>query len=120
MLTYLKFPLSYLSVNLNVDPEKSHRHQSRCKNPIEGRQANTAKNPVDRQAVMSKYQIVGRQLAQAKIPIVDHLATQTNDQLDTKQEIQWVSKPIHETYLDQLVSPSEAALPSQPALGSRR
>ena len=42
---------------------KGNRHQSRCKNPIVGRQANTAKNPVDRQAVTSKYPIVGRQLA---------------------------------------------------------
>ena len=50
------------------------------------------------------------------------LAAQTNDQLDIKQEIQWVVSP--ETYLDQLVGrpvgppPSEAALPSQPVLGS--
>ena len=55
---------------------------------------------------------------------MDRLAAQTNDQLDTKQEIQWVGKPIRETYLDQLVGrqvgppPSEAALPGQPALGS--
>ena len=97
---------------------KGNRHQSCRKNPIVGRQANTAKNPVDHQAVTSKYPIVGRQWAQAKNPIVDRLAAQTNDQLDTKQEIQWVGKPIHETYLDQLVSPSEAALPSQPTLGS--
>ena len=72
---------------------------------------------MDHQAGTSKYPIVGRQLAQAKNPIVDHLAAQTNDQLDTKQEIQWISKPIHETYLDQLVGPSEAALPGQPTLG---
>ena len=104
---------------------KGNRHQSRCKNPIVGRQANTPKNSVvDRQAVTSKYPIVGRQLVQAKIPIVDCLAAQTNDQLDTKQEIQWVGKPIRETYLDQLVGrqvgppPSEAVLPGQPALGS--
>ena len=97
---------------------KGNRHESRCKNPIVGWQANTAKNPVDRQAITSKYPIVGQQLAQAKNPIVDRLAGQTNDQLDTIQEIQWVGKPIHETYLDQLVGPSEAALPGQPALGS--
>ena len=98
---------------------KSHRHQSHCKNPIGGQQANTAKNSVvDHQAVMSKYPIVSRQLVQAKIPIVDRLGSQTNDQLDTKQEIQWVGKPIRETYLDQLVGPSEAALPGQPALSS--
>ena len=93
------------------------RQATLAKNPIVDRQANTAKNPVDHQAGMSKYPIVGRQLAQAQNPIVDHLAAQTNDQLDTKQEIQWIGKPIHETYLDQLVGPSEAALPGQPALG---
>ena len=97
---------------------KGNRHQSHPKNPIGGWQANTAKNPVDHQASTSKYPIVGRQLAQAKNPIVDRRAAQTNDQLDTKQEIQWVGKPIHETYLDQLVGPSEAALPGQPTLSS--
>ena len=90
-----------------------------------GWQANMAKNLiVDRQAVMSKYLIVGWQPVQSKIPIVDCLAVQTNNQLDTKQEIQWVVSP--ETYLDQLVDhpagppppPSEAALPGQPVLSS--
>ena len=51
----------------------------------------------------SKYPIVGRQLVQARKPIVDRLAAQTNDQLDIKQEIQWIGKPIRKTYLDQLV-----------------
>ena len=37
---------------------KGNRHQSCCKNPIVGQQANTAKNPVDRQAITSKYPIV--------------------------------------------------------------
>ena len=57
------------------------------------------------------------------------LAAQMNDQLDTKQEIQWVVRPTTpETYLDQLVGhpigppppppPSEAALPGQPVLSS--
>ena len=81
---------------------RDHQHKSqsntRSKNPIEGRQVNTSKNLiVDRQAVTSKYPIVGRQPVQAKNPIVDRLAVQTNDQLDIKQEIQWVSKPIRET-----------------------
>ena len=72
---------------------------------------------MDRQPVMSKYPIVGRQPVQAKNAIVDRLAAQTNDQLDIKQEIQWVVRPTSpETYLDQLVgrqdpSPSETALP---------
>ena len=103
---------------------KGNRHQACSKNPIVGRQADTAKkHTVDRQAVPSKYPIVGRQPVQAKNPIVDRLAVQTNDQLDIRQEIQWISKPIRETYLCQLVDrtvgppPSEAALPGQPALG---
>ena len=51
-----------------------------------------------------------------------HQAVQVNDHIDTKQEIQWVIRPTHETYLDQLVGhplgppPPEAAFPmiSQP------
>ena len=91
-----------------------------------GQQANMAKNLiVDHQAVTSKYLTVGWQLVQSKNPIVDCLATQTNDQLDTKQEIQWVGISP-KTYLDQLVGhpvgppppPSEAALPGQPVLSS--
>ena len=45
------------------------------------------------------------------------LAVQANNHIDTKQEKQWVIRPTHETYLDQLVGhpvgppPSEAALP---------
>ena len=55
-----------------------------------------------------------------------HLAAQTNNQLETKQEIQWVIRPT--TPRLTLISwwvirpvpppPSEAALPGQPALGS--
>ena len=88
------------------------------------RQATLAKNPtVHRQADTPKYPIVDRQLAQAKNPIVHRLSIQANDQLEVKQEIQWIGKPIHAAYLDQLVdqpvgpSPSEAALPDQPTLG---
>ena len=64
-----------------------------------------------------------RSNTQSKNCIVGRLAAQTNDQLDTKQEIQWVIRPTHETYLDQLVGrpvgpppPSEAALPGQSVL----
>ena len=84
-----------------------------------------AKNLIaDHQAVTSKYPIVGWQPVQSKNPIVDWLAVQTNDQLDNKQEIQWVGKPIRKTYLNQLVDRSvgpplsEAALPGQPVLSS--
>ena len=94
---------------------------TRSKNPIVGRLADTAKqHTVDRQAVPSKYPIVGRQPVQAKLPTVDRLVAQTNDQLDSKQRIQWVISP--ETYFDRLVGPqgppSEAALPGPPALRS--
>ena len=100
---------------------RGSRHQARSKNPIVGRQADTAKkHTVDHQVVPSKYLIVGRQPVQAKTPIVDHLVAQTNDQIDIKQKLQWVVSP--ETYLDRLVGPqgppSEAALPGPPALGS--
>ena len=65
-----------------------------------------------------------RSNTRSKNCIVGHLAAQMNDQLDTKQEIQWVISP--KTYLNQLVGhpivppppPSEAALPGQPVLGS--
>ena len=116
-------------------PERKIRHQSRRdhrrksrsntrpKNPIVDRQANTHKqHTVDRQAAPSKYPIAGRYPVQAKPPIVDRLAAQTNDQLDSKQRIQWIVSP--EAYLDQLVGrqggplPSEAVLPRQPVLGS--
>ena len=116
-------------------PERKIRHQSRRdhrrksrsntrpKNPIVDRQANTPKqHTVDRQAAPSKYPIAGRYPVQAKPPIVDRLAAQTNDQLDSKQRIQWIVSP--EAYLDQLVDrqgdplPSEAVLPRQPVLGS--
>ena len=98
---------------------RDHWHKSRSKNPIVGQQADTVKkHTVDRQADPSKYLIVGQHPVQVKNPTVDRQAIQPNDQLDTKQEIQWVGKPICKTYLDQLVGPSEAALPGQPALGS--
>ena len=64
-----------------------------------------------------------RSNTRSKNCIVSCLAAQTNNQLDTKQEIQWVIRPTHKTYLDWLVGhpvgpppPSEAALPSQPVL----
>ena len=92
------------------DHRRKSRSNTRSKNPIVGRQADRGKQyTVDRQAAPSKP-------VQAKLPTVDHLAAQTNDQLDSKQRIKWVVSP--ETYLDQLVGPSEAALSGQPALGS--
>ena len=117
-LTCLKFPLSYLSINLDIDPEKATNTNLALRTLLGvGKQIQLRTLWIVRPVQSKKYPIVGWQLAQAKNPIVDCLAAQTNDQLDTKQEIQWIGKPIRETYLDQLVSPSEAALPSQPALG---
>ena len=55
-----------------------------------------------------------RHKSQSKNSIVGHLAAQTNDHIDTKQEKLWVIWLTHETYLDQLVGglvgppPSEA------------
>ena len=102
------------------DHRRKSRSNTRSKNPIVGRQADTAKkHTVDRQAVPSKYPSVYRQPVQARKPTVDRLAAQTNDQLDIKQRIQWVGKPRD---LPRSVGhqgpPSEAALPGQPALGS--
>ena len=101
------------------DHRRKSRSNTRSKNPIVDQQATLAKNPtVDWQADMSKYPVVDRQPVPARKPIVDRQSAQANDQLEIKQEIQWFGKPIRETYLNQLVGPSEAALPSQPALGS--
>ena len=102
---------------------KDHHHKSRSntqsKNPIVDQQATLAKNlTVDRQADTSKYPSVCRQPVPARKPIVDRQPAQANDQLEIKQEIQWIGKPIRETYLGQLVGPSEAAMPGQPALSS--
>ena len=66
-----------------------------------------------------------RHKSQSKNCIVGHQAVQANDHIDTKQEKQWVVRPTHETYLNQLVGrsvgppPSEAAFPvvRQPVVG---
>ena len=101
------------------DHQRKSRSNTRSKNPVVDWQATLVKDhTVDRQADTSKYPIVDRQLVPVRKPVVDRQSAQANDQLEIKQEIQWISKPICETYLDQLVGPSEAALPGQPALGS--
>ena len=72
----------------------------------------------------AEHPIAHRQAAQARKPIVHWQPVQANDQLEFKQEIQWIGKPIHAAYLSQLVDrpvnppPSEAVLPGQPILGS--
>ena len=101
------------------DHRRKSRSNTRSKNPIVDQKATLAKNPIVYwQADMAKYPVVDRQPVPARKPIVDRQSTQANDQLEIKQEIQWISKPICETYLGQLVGPSEAALPGQPTLGS--
>ena len=98
---------------------RKSRSNTRSKNLIVDRQATSAKNlTVDRQADMSEYPRVHWQPVPARKPIVDRQSAHANDQFEIKQEIQWIGKPIRETYLDQLVGPSEAALSGQPALGS--
>ena len=99
---------------------RDHRCKSRSntKNSIVDRQVTLAKNPTHQQADTCKHPTVDWQPAQARKSTVHRQSAQPNDQLEIKQEILWISKPIHTAYLDQLVSPSEAALPSQPALGS--
>ena len=74
-----------------------------------------------------------RHKSQSKNCIVGRQAVQADDHIDTKQEIQWVIRPTHKTYLDQLVGrllgppPPEAAFPMisqplacQPILGLHR
>ena len=57
--------------------------------------------------------------------LTDRQPTRPNDQLEIKQEIHSIGKPIPAAYLSQLVDrpvdlppPSEAVLPGQPILGS--
>ena len=88
------------------------------------RQVNLAKNLEHRQVHTSKY-TVDRQPALAQKSNAHRQSVQPNDQLEFKQEIQSIGKPIPAAYLSQLVgrpvdllSPSEAVLPGQPVLGS--
>ena len=100
------------------------RSGTRSKNPNAHRQVTSAKNPVHRQADTSEHPTVDRQPALARKLNVYRQSAQPNDQLEFKQEIQWIGKPIPAAYLSQLVDrsvdppPSEAVLPGQPALGS--
>ena len=105
---------------------REHRRKSRShtKNLTVDRQPTLAKNTAHRQADTSKY-VVDRQAAQAKIRIAHRQSVQPNDQLESKQEILRIGKPIHSAYLSQLVDrpvdlppPSEAVLARQPVLGS--
>ena len=89
-----------------------HRQVNLAKN-LEHRQVHTSKSTVDRQPALARKSNTHWQSAQP------------NDQLEFKQEIQSIGKPIPTAYLSQLVDrpvdllpPSEAVLPGQPVLGS--
>ena len=91
---------------------RDHCHKSRSKSSVVDRQADLAKNLTHRQADTSKYP-------------ADRQSARPNDQLEIKQEIQSIGKPIPAAYLSQLVDRpvdlpplSEAVLPGQPVLGS--
>ena len=115
-------------------PERKIRHKSRrdhrsrsrsnTKNSAVYRQAALAKNTAHRQADTYKH-TVDRQPALARKSNAHRQSAQPNDQLEFKQEIQSIGKPIPAAYLSQLVDrpvdlppPSEAVLPGQPVLGS--
>ena len=91
---------------------RDHHRKSRSKSSTVDRQVNLAKNLMHRQVDTSKYP-------------ADRQSARPNDQLEIKQEIQSIGKPIPAAYLSQLVDqpidlppPSEAVLPRQPVLGS--
>ena len=126
-------------------PERKIRHKSRrdhrsrsrsnTKSSVVHRQAglaekrthwqvNLVKNIEHRQVHTSKY-TVDRQTALARKSNTHQQSAQPNDQLEFKQEIQSIGKPIPTAYLGQLVGrpvdlppPSEAVLPGQHVLGS--
>ena len=109
--------LPKISSNL---PDHKAKHRRNC------RHRSKPKNRIgDRQAAMPKHSIGDQQAVQARKPNVHHLPAQVADQLEFKQEIQWIGQPIPAAYLSQLVDqpvnpppPSEAVLPGQPTLGS--
>ena len=91
---------------------RDHHCKSQSKSSIVDWQADLAKNLTHRQVDTSKYP-------------ADWQSARPNDQLEIKQEIQSIGKPIPTAYLSQLVDrpvdlppPSEAVLPGQPVLGS--
>ena len=80
---------------------------------------------MDWQADTPHYPSMHQQPAPVRKPNLHRLPAQVANQLEFKQEIQWIGKPIPAAYLSQLVDrpvdpppPSEAVLPGQPALGS--
>ena len=102
---------------------RDHRHKSRSKSSVVDWQADLAEKQTHRQVNLAK----NPTLQQARTPKypADRQSARPNDQLEIKQEIQSIGKPIPAAYLSQLVDrpvdlppPSEAVLPGQPILGS--
>ena len=102
---------------------RAHRRKSRSKGSVVDRQADVAEKQTHRQVNLAK-NLTHRQADMSKYP-VDRQSARPNDQLEIKQRIQSIGKPIPAAYLSQLVDrpmdlppPSEAVLPRQPVLGS--
>ena len=106
-------------------PERKIRHRSRrdrrcrsrSKNSAVYRQAALTKNTAHRQADTYKH-TVDRQPALARKSNAHRQSAQPNDQLEIKQEIQGIGKPIPAAYLSQLVDrPVDLHPPSEAVLG---
>ena len=102
---------------------RDHRRKSQSKGSVVDRQADLAEKRMHRQVNLAK-NLTHRQADTSKYP-VDRQSARPNDQLEIKQGIQSIGKPIPTAYLSQLVDrpvdlppPSEAVLPRQPVLGS--
>ena len=106
-------------------PERKIRHRSRrdrrcrsrSKNSAVYRQTALTKNTTHRQADTYKH-TVDRQPALARRSNAHRQSAQPNDQLEIKQEIQGIGKPIPAAYLSQLVDrPVDLHPPSEAVLG---
>ena len=112
-------------------PERKIRHRSRrdhhcrpqSKSSVVDQQADLAEKRMHQQVNLAK-NLMHRQVHTSKYP-ADWQSARPNDQLQIKQEIQSIGKPIPAAYLSQLVDrpvdlppPSEAVLPRQPVFGS--
>ena len=121
-----RIPSRLLEHKIRHKSRRDHQSRSRSntKNSAVYWQAALAKNTAHRQADMYKH-TVDQQPALARKSNAHRQSAQPNDQLEFKQEIQTIGKPIPAAYLSQLVDrpvdlppPSEAVLPGQPVLGS--
>ena len=102
---------------------RDHRRKPRYKSSVVDWQADLAEKRTHQQVNLAK-NLAHRQVHTSKYP-ADRQSARPNDQLEIKQEIQSIGKPIPAAYLSQLVDrpvdlppPSEAVLPGQPVLSS--